>query len=178
MSAVNTLKVDLGSRSYDIVTGSGLLANAAKHIGPVLDGKRIAIITDETVAGLHLQALLDGLADLSIEIKTVILPPGEGQKSFGVLQDLLDRLLGWNFGRDDALLAELRERTHKMPEYRMQISPEQGEFMGMLVRMLGAKLAVEVGTFTGYSALCVARALPADGKLIAAVGRVKPSSGL
>ncbi|GIW42822.1 MAG: hypothetical protein KatS3mg077_0104 [Candidatus Binatia bacterium] len=48
----------------------------------------------------------------------------------------------------------------------MQIAPEQGAFMGMLVRLMGAKRAIEVGTFTGYSALCVALALPEDGKLL------------
>jgi predicted O-methyltransferase YrrM len=49
----------------------------------------------------------------------------------------------------------------------MQVSPEQGQFMGLLIRMLGAKKAIEVGTFTGYSALQVALALPDDGRLIA-----------
>ncbi|GBD27767.1 Putative O-methyltransferase [bacterium HR30] len=48
----------------------------------------------------------------------------------------------------------------------MQISPEQGAFMSLLVRLMGARNAIEVGTFTGYSALCVAMALPDDGKLI------------
>jgi predicted O-methyltransferase YrrM len=49
----------------------------------------------------------------------------------------------------------------------MQISPEQGQFMALLAELIGARRAIEVGTFTGYSALCVAQALPADGKLIA-----------
>jgi caffeoyl-CoA O-methyltransferase len=48
----------------------------------------------------------------------------------------------------------------------MQIAPEQGAFMGMIARLIGARRAIEVGTFTGYSALCVARALPPDGELI------------
>lgn len=52
----------------------------------------------------------------------------------------------------------------------MQISPEQGAFMANLVRLMGAKRCIEIGTFTGYSALAVAQALPADGKL------VRPSS--
>jgi predicted O-methyltransferase YrrM len=62
---------------------------------------------------------------------------------------------------------ELRERTSKLPMAMMQISPEQGALMGMLVKLIGARRAIEVGTFTGYSALCVAAALPPDGKLIA-----------
>ena len=48
----------------------------------------------------------------------------------------------------------------------MQVAPEQGAFMQMITRLIGARFAVEVGTFTGYSALCIARGLPADGKLI------------
>ena len=69
--------------------------------------------------------------------------------------------------REDPLLAELRRETAELPMARMQISVEQGLFMGMLARILGVRLALEVGVFTGYSSLCVARALPHDGRLIA-----------
>lgn len=69
--------------------------------------------------------------------------------------------------REDNVLARLREETGEMAQANMQIAPEQGQFMALLVKMLGAKRCVEVGTFTGYSSLCVARALPSDGKLIA-----------
>ncbi len=62
------------------------------------------------------------------------------------------------------LAAETAERFG--PLSLMQISPEQGAFMGLLVRLMEAKNAIEVGTFTGYSALCVAMALPEDGRLI------------
>ena len=62
------------------------------------------------------------------------------------------------------LVAETAERTGGRS--RMQISPHQGAFMAMLVSLMGAREAVEVGTFTGYSALAVARALPADGRLL------------
>jgi caffeoyl-CoA O-methyltransferase len=67
----------------------------------------------------------------------------------------------------DAIRAALAEETSKLGFISaMQISPEQGTFMGLLARAIGARSAVEVGTFTGYSALCVARALPADGRLL------------
>lgn len=70
--------------------------------------------------------------------------------------------------RESDLERELRTTTHNATEWHiMQISPEQGAFMGMLVRIHGAKRALEVGTFTGYSALAVAQALPEDGELIA-----------
>lgn len=62
--------------------------------------------------------------------------------------------------------AELRAFTASMPAAGMQISPEQGAFMRLLIEMLGATRAIEIGTFTGYSALCVASALPAHGRLI------------
>jgi predicted O-methyltransferase YrrM len=60
----------------------------------------------------------------------------------------------------------LREETKKLPMAGMQISPEQGQFLGWLVRLLGVRRALEVGTFTGYSALCVALAMPKDGRLV------------
>lgn len=69
--------------------------------------------------------------------------------------------------REDPLLKRLRDETLAMPQANMQIAPEQGQFMAMLVRLMGAKRCIEVGTFTGYSALCVARAIGSDGRLIA-----------
>ena len=69
--------------------------------------------------------------------------------------------------REPPLLAELRAETAKLPLAAMQISPEQGQFMAFLVETIGARRAIEIGTFTGYSALCVALALPAGGKVIA-----------
>jgi predicted O-methyltransferase YrrM len=69
--------------------------------------------------------------------------------------------------REPAVLAELRAQTSKMSMSQMQISPEQGQFMRLLIELMGAKKTLEIGVFTGYSALSVALALPADGKLIA-----------
>ena len=69
--------------------------------------------------------------------------------------------------REPPLLARLRAETAKMREHNMQIAPDQGQFMGMLVRLIGARRCLEIGTFTGYSSLAVALALPPDGRLIA-----------
>ncbi len=67
----------------------------------------------------------------------------------------------------DPILRDLAEETRKLGRIAgMQIAPEQGTLMGLLAHAIGAKSAVEVGVFTGYSSLCVARALPADGKLL------------
>ena len=56
----------------------------------------------------------------------------------------------------------LREATRSHPRANMQISPEQGQFMSLLVKLIGARRTIEIGTFTGYSALTVALALPAE----------------
>ncbi|MGE4561619.1 MAG: class I SAM-dependent methyltransferase [Rhodospirillales bacterium] len=69
--------------------------------------------------------------------------------------------------REPEILKRLRAETAELPEHNMQISPEQGQFMALLVGLIGARRALEIGTFTGYSALAVALALPDDGKLIA-----------
>lgn len=79
----------------------------------------------------------------------------------GALSDYVDA----NWLRDTPLKRRLREETGRMRQAGMQISAHQGQQMAAIARMLGTRRAVEVGTFTGYSALCVAGVLPADGKL-------------
>jgi predicted O-methyltransferase YrrM len=69
--------------------------------------------------------------------------------------------------RETDILRQLREETAKLSMAQMQISPEQGQFMALLVQLMGAKKTLEIGVFTGYSALAVALALPDDGKVIA-----------
>lgn len=69
--------------------------------------------------------------------------------------------------RDSEILQELRQENAQHPRAVMQIAPEQGQFMGLLIQLLGVKKALEVGVFTGYSSLVVAMALPEDGQLIA-----------
>jgi caffeoyl-CoA O-methyltransferase len=69
--------------------------------------------------------------------------------------------------REPPVLAKLREETGRMPNGGMQISPEQGQFMGLLVELLGVRRAIEVGVFTGYSSLRVALAMPAGGLVVA-----------
>lgn len=68
---------------------------------------------------------------------------------------------------EPAIMRELRERTASLTMAAMQITAEQGSFMGLLVKLVGARRILEIGTFTGYSALSMARGLPPDGKLIA-----------
>lgn len=68
--------------------------------------------------------------------------------------------------RETPIMRALREITRHEEGAGMQIGPEQGQFMALLVELLGAKRIIEIGTFTGYSALCMAQAMPKDGKLI------------
>lgn len=69
--------------------------------------------------------------------------------------------------RESGVFAELRAETARLPMARMQIAPEQGQLMALLVRLMGARRCIEVGVFTGYSALAVASALPEGGELLA-----------
>ena len=68
--------------------------------------------------------------------------------------------------REPLILADLREETAALPQHDMQIAPEQGALMALLVELTGARRCLEVGTFTGYSSTRVAMALPADGSLV------------
>jgi predicted O-methyltransferase YrrM len=83
------------------------------------------------------------------------------------LTDALSEYLHSVSLRESQLQRRLREETAQDPMARMQISPEQGQFMALLARLTGARRCIEVGVFTGYSSLAVALALPADGRIIA-----------
>ncbi|HSR15645.1 MAG TPA: class I SAM-dependent methyltransferase [Gemmatimonadales bacterium] len=83
------------------------------------------------------------------------------------LTDELYRYLLDTSLREPDVMRRLREETASHPQAQMQIAPEQGQFMALLARLVGARKALEVGVFTGYSALAVGLALPEDGRLVA-----------
>ena len=83
------------------------------------------------------------------------------------LDDVLQRYLIDHSLREHPAQSALRAATASHAHAGMQISPEQGQFMALLVRLIGARRALEIGVFTGYSALAVALALPEDGRLLA-----------
>ncbi|MBE8988019.1 class I SAM-dependent methyltransferase [Nostoc sp. LEGE 12450] len=89
------------------------------------------------------------------------------KQSIGLDDQLYNYLLSVSL-REPEILLKLRQETASHPRSTMQISPEQGQFMRLLVQLIGAKKTLEVGVFTGYSSLSVALALPDDGKIIAA----------
>ncbi len=105
MSVFGTVRVALGERAYDVVVGRGLLAEAEKHIGPLLARPRVAIVTDSNVEGLHLATLTAALARGGISANTIVLPAGEETKNFRQLEALLDRLLDARIERSDTILA-------------------------------------------------------------------------
>jgi caffeoyl-CoA O-methyltransferase len=88
------------------------------------------------------------------------------RQSIGLDERLYRYLLDASL-REPPALARLREETAAHPRAGMQISPEQGQFMQLLLRLAGARRVIEVGVFTGYSSLAMALALPADGRILA-----------
>lgn len=90
-----------------------------------------------------------------------------GGKFTALTEDLHDYIVD-NGSREDPTLVGIRERTAELGDVSvMQVSPDQGAFLELLARLLGARRAIELGTFTGYSAICIARGLTADGVLVA-----------
>ena len=97
--------VGLGERAYDILIGPGLLRAAGRHLGPLLPRPRTVVVTDATVAALHLGPLREALAAEGVAAEAVILPPGEATKSMAMLSWLVERLLSLEVERDDLILA-------------------------------------------------------------------------
>lgn len=102
---METVRVDLSDRSYDIHIGEGLIARAGELIAPVLPQPRVVIITDETVATLHLQTLVGSLAKAGINNTVITVPAGEGSKSFAIYERVLDQLLAEKPERKTTLIA-------------------------------------------------------------------------
>jgi caffeoyl-CoA O-methyltransferase len=88
------------------------------------------------------------------------------RRSITLDDSLYDYLLSVSL-RESDLLRQLREETATHPAARMQISPEQGQFMALLARLMDARRCLEIGVFTGYSSLALALALPEDGRIVA-----------
>jgi len=105
MMARDTLRVELGARSYDIVVGSGLLADAGALIAPVIRQKRAVIVTDENVAKLHLAALQRALDKAGIAHHAIVLPPGEATKDFAHFAQLCEDVLALGIERGTPLVA-------------------------------------------------------------------------
>jgi len=99
------LRVALAERSYDIVVGEEILAQAGRHMAPVLRQPRAFVVTDQRVADLHLAGLERALEEAGIAYEALVLPPGEQTKDFAHLEDLVGRLLDHRIERRCALVA-------------------------------------------------------------------------
>ena len=104
-SSDTIVTVALGERSYDIHVGSGLVARAGTLIKPLLSRPHTAIVTDETVAGLHLPTLEASLNAAGITSSSAILPPGESTKNFHYFEEVLETLLAAGIERKDQIIA-------------------------------------------------------------------------
>lgn len=102
---VTRIDINLGERGYPILIGEGMLDTAGDYLGSLLPRKRTAIVTDENVADLHLQRLLDSLEKAGIEAEPIVLPAGEASKSFPHLEWLCEQLLELGIERKDAIIA-------------------------------------------------------------------------
>ena len=99
------LPVLLASSGYDVIIGSGLLGRAGAHMAQILPQKRVVIVTDETVAALHLPTLTASLDETGIAYRTIVVPPGEASKSLEFYTDLVGQLLDAGVERRTAVVA-------------------------------------------------------------------------
>ena len=97
--------VALDERSYDILIGRGQLASLGEHIARLRPGARAAVVSDETVAGLHLAATLAALTGAGLQSATHVVPPGEGSKSFRVFEQVCEALIAAHTERGDLVVA-------------------------------------------------------------------------
>ncbi|ABD55404.1 3-dehydroquinate synthase [Jannaschia sp. CCS1] len=101
----DTVRVELGARAYDVEIGAGLIASAGARIAPLLSRPKVWIVTEETVAALHMDALRAGLDAANIASEALVLPPGEATKSWPHLQRIADWLLSERVERADIVIA-------------------------------------------------------------------------
>jgi 3-dehydroquinate synthase len=102
---IEKVHVALGERAYDVVIGPGLLSEAGARIAPLLRRPRVAVVSDETVAALHLASLCNGLKKNGISCSSLTLPPGEATKSWPYLQRVVAWLLEERIERGDMVVA-------------------------------------------------------------------------
>jgi 3-dehydroquinate synthase len=105
VTAAQAVQVGLGARAYEVLIGPGLIGEAGARIAPLLKRKRLAVVSDETVWGLHGARITAALQASGLAVHPVILPPGEQTKSFAWLEKLSDELLALGLDRGDLVAA-------------------------------------------------------------------------
>ncbi len=104
-AGAETVRVALGERSYDILIGNGLAPEAGTLIAERLPGARVLVVTDDTVAGLHLPTLMLSFAAAGVSAESHAVRPGEGSKAFGPLEGVVDAVLAARLERGDSVVA-------------------------------------------------------------------------
>jgi len=105
MTQIETVRVELAARSYDVLIGAGLLARAGELIAPFAKSGRVFVVTDQNVARFHVQKLGGALAAGGLNVRISIHEPGEGLKSFAGLEEVCDALLDEGISRNDLVIA-------------------------------------------------------------------------
>jgi 3-dehydroquinate synthase len=149
--AAETVRVELGDRSYDILIGPGLLADAGKHVSAVLPNIRAAVVTDDNVARHHLPTVMKSLADAGIEAVEIVVPAGEPSKRFETLQDVVYRILDAKLERGDAVIALGGGVIGDLAGFAAAIVRRGMQFVQMPTTLL-AQVDSSVGGKTGINA--------------------------
>ena len=100
-----TVNVALGNRAYDIVIGRGVAGSLAARVAALKPGARLAIVTDENVAHLHLESIAQQLSAAGMTTSRIVVPPGEGSKSFASFERVCDALIEARIERNDLIVA-------------------------------------------------------------------------
>jgi 3-dehydroquinate synthase len=103
--SAETVRVELGARSYDVAIGPGLLGEAGARIAELMPGRSAVIVTDANVANVHLSAFRDSLKAAGIDGAEIVVPPGESSKSFDRLQKVVEAILDSRRERNDVVVA-------------------------------------------------------------------------
>ena len=102
---LNVVPVDLGDRSYEVRIGSGLIDTFGAELAPLLARRKVAVVTDETVAAVHLMQLAKSLENAGIAMTALALPPGEGSKGWQQFSRCVEWLLEQKIERRDVVVA-------------------------------------------------------------------------
>ena len=145
------VEVHLGTRTYDILIGPGLVGRAGDEIAARLPGVRAAVVTDRNVAGPHLEALTASLSAKGIASVPIILPPGEKTKSFGALQEVVDQILAARLERGDVVIALGGGVIGDLAGFAAGIARRGMNFVQMPTSLL-AQVDSSVGGKTGINA--------------------------
>jgi 3-dehydroquinate synthase len=144
--------VALGARSYDIVIGDGLLDEAGQRITGLRPGAAAAIVTDETIAALHLARLETSLAAAGIRSTRIIIPPGEASKSFATLERVVDAILAARIERGDLVIAMGGGVVGDLAGFAAAIARRGTDFVQIPTTLL-AQVDSSVGGKTGINTM-------------------------